>query len=209
MKKQIIDFAPIVIFFIVFFTTKDFVLATFVLVIGTALQLLTSWILFRQIERMQWIPFLILLPLAGLTIAFDDERFLKWKPSVVNWIFTTVLWLSVWLFKKNWVQAALEAALKANGDLELNSEKINWRALNFYTGLFFLITGIINLWIAKQFSTEVWVQFKLFGMLALNIIGMVALFGYLSKHISVASTDPQSATTTTEATDPPPEKKPN
>lgn len=209
MKKQIIDFAPIVIFFIVFFTTKDFVLATFVLVIGTALQLLTSWILFRQIERMQWIPFLILLPLAGLTIAFDDERFLKWKPSVVNWIFTAVLWLSVWLFKKNWVQAALEAALKANGDLELNSGKINWRALNFYTGLFFLTTGIINLWIAKQFSTEVWVQFKLFGMLALNIIGMVVLFGYLSKHISVASAGPQSATTTTEASDSPPGKKPN
>lgn len=201
MKKQIIDFAPIVVFFIIFFTTKDFVLATFVLVIGTALQLLTSWILFRQIERMQWIPFLILLPLAGLTIAFDDERFLKWKPSIVNWLFAAVLWLSVWVFKKNWVQAALEAALQANADLQLKSDGVNWRALNFYVGLFFLVSGILNLWVAKQFSTEIWVQFKLFGMLALNIIGMVALFGYLSKHISMAAPEQEGAASTQEAGD--------
>lgn len=207
MKKQIIDFAPIVIFFIVFFATKDFVLATFVLVIGTAIQLLLSWILFKQIERMQWIPFLILVPLAGLTIAFDDERFLKWKPSAVNWIFTTVLWLSAWLFNKNWVKAALEAALQANADIELKSEQVNWKALNFYIGLFFLATGIINLWVAKQFSTEIWVQFKLFGMLALNIVGMVALFGYLSKHINVASTEQEGAGTPPESTDAPSDPK--
>lgn len=207
MKKQIIDFAPIVVFFIVFFTTKDFVLATFVLVIGTALQLLTSWILFRQIERMQWIPFLILLPLAGLTIAFDDERFLKWKPSIVNWLFAAVLWLSVWVFKKNWVQAALEAALQANADLQLKSDGVNWRALNFYVGLFFLVSGILNLWVAKQFSTEIWVQFKLFGMLALNIIGMVALFGYLSKHITMAAPEQEGAASPQEAGDTTPDNK--
>jgi intracellular septation protein len=189
MKKQIIDFAPIVIFFLVFFSTKDFMLATFALVIGTALQLLTSWILFKQIERMQWIPFVILLPLAGLTIAFDDERFLQWKPSIVNWLFAAVLWVSAWVFDKNWVKTALEAALGANKDIQLSTDTVNWKALNFYTGLFFLFVGLTNLFVFTQFSTEVWVQFRLFGMLGLNIVGMMILFGYLSKHIKMTPTD--------------------
>jgi intracellular septation protein len=202
MKKQIIDFAPIVIFFGFFFITKDFMLATIALVIGTACQLALSWVIFKQIERMQWIPFLILLPMAGLTIAFDDERFLQWKPTIVSWLFASVLWFSDWLFKKNWVRTALEAALRANDDIELNAEGVNWKALNFNAGLFFLASGIINLWVAWQFSTEIWVQFRLFGLLTLNILGMVALFAYLSKHISATSAKPEESAITQEAESP-------
>ncbi|MEJ2756574.1 MAG: septation protein IspZ, partial [Gammaproteobacteria bacterium] len=98
----------------------------------------------------------------------------------------TTLWLSSWLFNKNWVRVALEAALRANEDLQLDTSAINWSRVNFLTGLFFFITGIINIWVAFSFSTETWVQFKLFGMLALNAVGMVVLFGYLSKHIKVS-----------------------
>ncbi|MEJ2756575.1 MAG: septation protein IspZ, partial [Gammaproteobacteria bacterium] len=67
MKKQLLDFTPIVLFFITFLVTKNFIWATTVLVATTAIQLALSWILFKHIDKMQWIPFLILLPLAGLT----------------------------------------------------------------------------------------------------------------------------------------------
>ena len=194
MKKQILDFTPLILFFVAYFVTKDFVLSTLILVGATTVQLVLSWIFFKRIEKMQWIPFVILLPLAGLTVAFNDERFLKWKPSVVNWLFAVILWLSAWLFKKNWVQVAIEAALRANHDLHLNTAGVHWPRVNFYTGLFFFLTGVINIWVAFNFTTDTWVQFKLFGMLTLNAVGMLALFGYLAKHISAAPEDPKDQT---------------
>lgn len=131
----------------------------------------------------------------------------------MNWLFAAVLWASAWLFNKNWVKTALEAALRANNDIQLSTDTINWRALNFYTGLFFLLVGLTNLFVVWQFSTEVWVQFRLFGMLGLNIAGMVMLFGYLSKHITMVAPDanadakqsPQASSTPTSHNSPPQE----
>ncbi len=182
--KQLIDFAPVLAFFVIYFIFKDFMLATYVLVGASGLQIALTWTLYKRIDKTQLVTFLILLPLAGLTVALNDERFLKWKPTIVNWAFAVTLLGSDFIIKKNLVRLLLENMFKSLPDVQLNLPEVSWRFINWYASGFFIIAGCLNLWVAFQFSTDTWVQFKLFGLMGLNLIGFILLFIYLSKHIN-------------------------
>ena len=179
--KQLIDLLPGIVFFGVYFTTKDFMLATYALVIGSAAQIGLHWLLKKRLEKMHVAVFLILLPLAGMTLFLHDIRFLKWKPSIVNWIFAFILLGSYYFRKKNLAKTILHGLFANLPDIEINLPDSIWAKVNQRMALFFIAVGSLNLIVAYSVSTENWVTFKVFGLMAINFIGMITLFFYLTR----------------------------
>ena len=181
--KQLLDFSPVIAFVITYFSTRDFKLATMVIIGASAIQIAISWSIWKKVERMHWITFLILVVLGGLTLAFDDERFLKWKPTIVNWLFAAALLGSQIFAKRNFLQRIIEGMLKNTGEVTLNVPQKSWAFLNVYASLFFILAGFINLHVAFNYDTDTWVTFKLVGLTGLNLVGMIALFSYLFRYM--------------------------
>ena len=150
---------PIVLFFITFKLYGIYV-ATAVGIIATLLQVLISRLWSKKWDRKQLVTLAVFLVFGGLTLYFHDPIFVKWKPTVVFWIFALVI-LGYWLFtRKPLMQRLMENMLQ---EKYLIPEKI-WKRLNVMWALFFLILGAINLYVAYQFSNNAWVNFKFYGI---------------------------------------------
>jgi intracellular septation protein len=111
--------------------------------------------------------------LGGLTILLQDKMFIMWKPSVLYWCFALILLFSNLFLKKNLVQMALGK--------QVELKKKFWNVINWYTSIFFVLLGFINLYVAYNFSEDTWVNFKLFGITGLLFIYMIFLGLYISK----------------------------
>jgi len=113
--------------------------------------------------------------LGGLTVWFHSETFIKWKPTALYWTMGLVLWVSQLVFGKNLLRALL-------GE-QLHLPAMVWQRLNLAWIVFFAVMGVLNLWVAYNFSTGAWVNFKLFGALGLMLVFTVAQGLYLSRHL--------------------------
>lgn len=173
--KLLLDFLPVIIFFGVYKSTDDIILATAVLIPATLLQMLYTWIRSHKIEKMQLVTLALVILLGGATVVFQDKTFIQWKPTVVNWLFGVAFLGSQFIGSKPIVQRLMES------NLELPA--IAWRQLNIAWVIFFIVMGVLNLLVAYNFSEETWVNFKLFGMLGLTLVFILAQGMYLSRHI--------------------------
>ncbi|MBE9396510.1 septation protein A [Pontibacterium sp. N1Y112] len=173
--KLLLDFLPVIIFFGVYKSTDDIILATAVLIPATLLQMLYTWIRSHKIEKMQLVTLALVVLLGGATVIFQDKTFIQWKPTVVNWLFGAAFLGSQFIGSKPIVQRLMES------NLELPA--IAWRHLNIAWVIFFIVMGVLNLVVAYNFSEEIWVNFKLFGMLGLTLVFILAQGMYLSRHI--------------------------
>ena len=176
--KLLLDFLPIVIFFVVYKTTNDIILATAILIPATLLQMLYTWIKTHKVEKMQLVTLILVVVLGGATVLLQDKTFIQWKPTVVNWLFGLAFLGSQFIGEKTIV----ERIMGGNISLPQNA----WKNLNIAWVIFFVAMGIINLFVAYTFSEETWVDFKLFGMLGLTLIFILVQGFYLSKHIQEA-----------------------
>ncbi|MGB0468319.1 MAG: septation protein A [Pontibacterium sp.] len=173
--KLLLDFLPVIIFFGVYKTTDDIILATAVLIPATLLQMLYTWIRSHRIEKMQLVTLVLVVLLGGATVLFQDKTFIQWKPTVVNWLFGIAFLGSQFIGQKPIVQRMMES------NLDLPS--LAWRNLNLAWVVFFIVMGILNLVVAYNYSEEIWVNFKLFGMLGLTVVFILIQGVYLSRHI--------------------------
>lgn len=173
--KLLLDFLPIVIFFIVYKTTNDIILATAVLIPATLLQMLYTWIRTHKIEKMQLVTLGLVVILGGATVLFQDKTFIQWKPTVVNWLFGIAFLGSQFIGEKTIVERLMGS--------NISLPSFAWKNLNIAWVVFFIAMGALNLFVAYTFSEEAWVNFKLFGMLGLTVIFIVIQGIYLSRHI--------------------------
>lgn len=177
--KFLFDFFPVVAFFVAFYIPEDrsqaIYLATGVAIIASFVQVIAYWLLTRKFEKMHLITLAILVVLGGATLILQDERFIKWKPTAVNWLFAVVLLGAQVFFRKNLVQRMMEHAV----DLP---QRI-WNKLNISWAVFFAVTGLANLYVAYTFSDEIWVNFKLFGILGLTLLFAIGQGFYMNRHI--------------------------
>lgn len=150
-------------------------LATLVVIGATLLQF--AWLLLRRrrIEPMLWVSLVLVVLLGGATIWLHDESFIKWKPSLLYWAMGLSLWGSQVVLKRNLLRSLM------GGQVELPARI--WRRLNFAWVSFFGCMGLLNMWVAHSFSTEVWVDFKVFGGLGLMLVFVVVQGLYLSRHV--------------------------
>ena len=197
--KFFLDFFPVVLFFIVykFFgdvppqiieaanslpivdinanEPKDAIyFATLTLIVATIAQNIIHFLVFKKLEKMHLISLAILLAFGSLTLAFKDPLFIKWKVSIFNWVFCIAIIGSQYIGKKPFIERMMSQAISVPKNI--------WRQINMSWGLFFLFVGVVNIYVAYNYTEEQWVNFKLFGVLGLTFIFMIAQGLYLAKH---------------------------
>lgn len=153
-------------------------IATLVVIVAAVLQV--SWLIARRrrIEPMLWLSLVLVLMLGGTTVWLHDASFIKWKPSLLYWSMGLVLWASQVLLHCNLLRALM------GHQLQLPSKV--WRRLNFTWVTFFGCMGLLNVWVAHTFSTEAWVEFKVFGAIGMLLVFALAQGVYLSRHLPEA-----------------------
>ena len=171
--KQLIEFIPIALFGAVYFWTGDIFTATFVLMGGVSFQLAWEYWTTKQVSRQTWIVFWSAILLGGATVIFRNEEFLFWKPTIVNWIFSAVLFGFHFFSKENLLKKILGSKIQFPGHV--------WRHLSLGWAVGFFIAGLLNLIIAFQFSLDFWVSYKLFGGLGLTLFYFCIMAVYLAK----------------------------
>jgi len=171
--KLLVDFLPTVIFFVVYKMTNDLILATAILIPATMLQMGYTWLTTKKIEKMQLVTLIMVVVLGGLTVALQDGQFIKWKPTIVNWLFGLAFLGSQFIGKKPVVQRLMEKGIQLPSRI--------WRQLNFAWFVFFAVMGSLNLYVAFNYSEATWVDFKLFGMLGLTFVFILAQGIYMSR----------------------------
>ena len=156
-------------------TEAPVLLATVVVIVATLAQVLWLKLRGRRVDTMLWVSLGLVVVLGGATIYFHNETFIKWKPSVLYWAMGLSLWLSPLLFGRNLLRVLL------GEQMELPDRV--WHRLNFAWVAFFALMGLLNLWVAYHFSTDAWVNFKLFGGIGLMLLFTLAQGVYLSRHL--------------------------
>ncbi|MFZ9035503.1 MAG: septation protein A [Francisellaceae bacterium] len=174
MQKLLFDFFPIIIFFIVYKLSNIYT-ATAALIVATAIQIGYEIIKHRKVSMMHIITFVLVFVLGGATIYFHDADLIKWKVTVVNWLFGVIFIFSTYLMQKPIICRLMEE--------NISLPMLIWRRLNNIWGLFFLFLGTLNLIVAYSFSTDFWVNFKLFGLLGITLLFVILQGIYLAKHI--------------------------
>ena len=215
--KILLDFLPILLFFGTFkfaerdaqaaadFATRHFgflvnggvvgptegpvLLATLVVIVATAAQIGMLILRGRKVDLMLWISLGLVVVLGGATVWFHNETFIKWKPSMLYWAMGLAFWISQLVFRKNLLQTLMGEQLELPAAV--------WQRLNFAWIAFFGMMGLLNLYVAYSFSTDTWVNFKLFGGLGLMLLFTLAQGFYLSRHMKpedggVAEQPPES-----------------
>lgn len=150
-------------------------LATAVAIVATVAQIAYLLIRGRKVDGMLWVSLAIIVVFGGATIYFHNEAFIKWKPTVLYWVFAAVLVGAQALMGKNLIRLMMKAQIDLPDPI--------WTRLNLAWAAFFAAMGALNLYIAFSFPTAVWVNFKLFGFMGLMIAFVVAQTMFLSKYI--------------------------
>ena len=172
--KFLFDLFPVILFFAAF-KLSDIFVATGVAIAATFAQIAWVWSTHRKVDTMLWVSLAVITIFGGMTLIFHNETFIKWKPSVLYWAMGLSLWLSPLLFGKNLLRVLL-------GEQMQLPDRV-WHRLNFAWVAFFALMGLLNLWVAYHFSTDGWVNFKLFGGIGLMLLFTLAQGLYLSRHL--------------------------
>ncbi len=165
------DMFPLLVFFIVY-KIWGLYWGTFALIVASAIQILTMQIKQGFVKPIYWVSFILILIFGSLTIFFHDPMFLKWKVSIINWLMGAAFLLSHF-FKRT----VLEIFVKQAQGTPLPTEVL--RRINLLWGLFFVFLGTLNIYIAYHYSTNTWVNFKVFGMFGLTIVFVFVQTAYL------------------------------
>ena len=150
-------------------------LATAVAIVATFAQV--GWLLVRRrkVDNMLWISLAIIVVLGGATLALRDPTFIKWKPTVLYWTFAAVLLGASLFLKKNLIRTMMQGQLSLPDAI--------WTRLNLSWVAFFVLMGVINLYVAYNYSESTWVSFKLFGGIGLMIAFVVVQGLMLSRFL--------------------------
>ena len=196
MKKTLFDLFPVILFFVVFklagsnpdmaqawASTVGYLVdpkqlpvlfATAAAIVATLIQIV--WVKWHhgKVDTMLWVSFSIITVLGGATLLLHDDTFIKWKPTVLYWILAATLLLSNLLFKKNFIRQLLQEKLTLPDAV--------WGRVNLSWCVFFTVLGVINLYVAFNFSIEAWVNFKLFGATGIMFVFILLQAMALAKY---------------------------
>ena len=158
--KSLTEITPLILFFIAN-AKYGIILATKVFVVTTIIVLVVNYLYFKKVSTLLLITSFLILIFGGLTIFFKDPTFIKLKPTIVYILFSTFLFLGL-AIKKNFLKIYLSNLIKLNN--------VGWNVLTKRWGIFFIIMAVLNEIIWRNFSTDFWISFKVFGFLPLTII---------------------------------------
>ena len=171
--KLLFDLFPVILFFVAFKLFNVYV-ATGTAIAATIAQI--GWVKWRhgKVDTMLWISFAIITVFGGATLILHDETFIKFKPTILYWVFALILLGSNLLLKKNLMYTMLKDKLTLPTKV--------WNQINISWSLFFVLLGVVNLYFAFNFSTDAWVNFKLFGATGMMLVFVLLQAMALSKY---------------------------
>lgn len=172
--KFFLEFFPILLFFVAY-KLYDIYVATATVIAATLIQVAIYWFKYRKVETMQWITLGLILVMGGATLYMHDEQFIKWKLTIIEWLFSAALLISQFIGDKTFIERMMGAGLEL--------PKPIWKRLNLSWSLFFFAVGSINLYVMNHFSTDDWVTFKTFGVPGLMLVFIVAQIVVIYKFI--------------------------
>ena len=211
--KILLDFLPILLFFATFkyaeghqewaaaFATQHLgflvaggqvgtteapvLLSTVVVIIASLAQV--TWLKARgkKVDLMLWISLALVVVLGGLTVWLHSETFIKWKPTGLYWAMGLSFLVSQFAFRRNLLKLMLGA--------QLQLPELVWMRLSLAWVGFFAFMGVLNLWVAFNFSTSTWVNFKLFGGIGLMLLFTLVQGLYISRHLPEEPADGTAA----------------
>ncbi|WP_373017178.1 septation protein A [Thiomicrorhabdus sp.] len=162
----------------------DIYVATAVIIVATILQVGYVFLKHKRIEKMHVITLVLILVLGGLTLALQDEDFIKWKPTIVNWGFALVFLGSHFIGNKPIIRRMMDQAIHLPDAI--------WTRLSLMWVVFFLISGIVNLYVAFNYDTDTWVDFKLFGLMGMTIVFILLQGLYISRYIQESDSEAEA-----------------
>ena len=162
--KLLFDLFPVILFFIAY-KMYDIYTATAVIIVASIAQVAYFYIKHKRVEKMHIITLVLILVLGGLTLVLQDENFIKWKPSIVNWGFALVFLGSHYIGQKPIVERMMGQAIALPDHI--------WIRLSWLWIVFFIVSGLTNLYVAFNYDTDTWVNFKLFGLMVVILTFLI------------------------------------
>lgn len=206
MMKLLFDLFPVILFFVAFKVAGAFpqqslalagstlgwmvgdgtvpadqapiLLATAVAIVASLLQVGTLLVRGRKVDPMLWVSLAVIVVFGGATIWFHDETFIKWKPSILYWLFGGILLAGHLFWNRNLLQSLLGQQLDVPPPV--------WGRLLWAWIGFFVVMGVVNLAVAYSVPTDTWVNFKLFGLFGLTMVFTLGIGVYLARHMKEA-----------------------
>ena len=172
--KLLYDFFPVILFFAAY-KLYDIYVATAVAIVAAFIQVGGVWLKHRRFETMHLVTLALIVILGGATLALHDPVFIKWKPTLVNWLFGLAFLGSHFVGDKTIVERMMGKQVELPGMV--------WWRLNLAWVVFFAFSGLANLYVAYNFDEPTWVNFKLFGMLGLTFAFIILQAFYISRHM--------------------------
>ena len=176
--KFLFDLLPVIVFFVAF-KLADIYVATATAIVASILQV--GWLKLRRksVEPMLWASLGLIVVFGGATLLLRDETFIKWKPTVLYWLFGVVLAVSALVFRRNLIRTMLGAQVQLPDPV--------WAKLNWSWVAFFAFMGAVNLYVAFRFTTDLWVNFKLFGGMGLMLLFVIGQALFLARYVEDGS----------------------
>lgn len=171
--KQILDFIPLIVFFVLY-KMHDIYVATGALILASAVQILLTYIIYKKVEKMQLITFLMVAIFGGMTIFLHDDNFIKWKVTIVYALFAVGLSVSHMLGK---------SAIKGMLGKEITLPDTVWSKINWAWTVFFIACALLNVYVAFNLPLDVWVNFKVFGLLVATLVFTLLTGIYIYNHL--------------------------
>lgn len=153
-------------------------LATVAAIIAACLQIIYVKARGRKVDAMLWVGFIVIVVFGSLTIYFHDGNFIKWKPTIIYWVFAVAMFIAQFGFKKNMMRQAMEAQIKLPEDV--------WHKVGLSWIACFGLLGLINLlaaFVLFKDDTSAWVSFKAFGITGILFVFIIGQTLLLSKYI--------------------------
>jgi len=179
--KLLADFFPVLLFFVAYKFFGIYV-ATAIAIAASFIQVGFHWWRFRRFETMHLVTLVLITVLGGATLLFHNILFIKWKPTAINWAFAIVFWGSHYIGNKPVVRRIMENNVTLPAQI--------WARLSASWIIFFILVGCVNLYVAYNFNTNIWVNFKLFGILGITIVFVLLQAFYMAKHIKTDEQQP-------------------
>jgi len=171
------DFFPILLFFLAY-QWKGIFFATGVIIVATLLQVAVQWIRTRTVKPMHLVTAVLVLVFGGLTLLIGDEEWIKWKVTVLYWLFAAVFLGSAIVGTRRTVAERLLGK-------EIRLSASVWRRLNAMWIAFWVVLGALNLYVMLHYDTATWVDFKFYGVLGLTFVFVLIQAAYLARHIDM------------------------
>lgn len=176
MKKFLFDLFPLILFFVAF-KFSDIYGATAVAIAAGIAQF--GWLKLRRkpIEATHWINLTVIILFGGATLLFHNDVFIKWKPTVLYWVFASILLAGKWVFRRNLLEKVMGA--------QVALPQVAWDKMMFSWAGFFIVSGVLNLYVAfsGQYTEAQWVNFKVFGLMILLLVFVVLQSFWLHRYM--------------------------